>query len=268
MRRLRDESQKSGLEFSGFGFKDSLSQFPQYNRPDSLLAETYDFVLHRNLSCLPYQSFYAKKFVLSSCRQLNENHLFTFPIYNKLIQYDSLQKHDIPLIPTVYQYRNLSYKDVTDIFEETSFVVKPINGSFGSDIELINSQEGFNQYFSSHSLHQTLIQRYIPTQSDFRVLILGTEVLGILERFRGGHSIITNVSAGNRAQKGVLKSEITDLAILSSQALNLEYAGVDIILDSNGHPFIIEVNNSPQFEGFERETGVNVAEKIIQYLVT
>jgi len=265
MNRLQEEATKAGIRYFALGYKKTLFQFPNQNLKNQSLLSEYDFVIHRNLSILPFQGFYSQMFH-ESVIQLNHRHISLFPIYNKFIQYNFLQHLSIPIIPTLYQYRDLSYTDIIDYFGENSFVVKPLDGSFGSDIELITSQEEFDQYFSSHSLHETLIQKYIQAQSDFRVLILGTEILGVLERFRGEHSIITNLSAGNRAQKGVLKSEITDLAILAAQALNLEYAGVDIILDSNENPFIIELNNSPQFEGFERETGVNVAEKIIKYL--
>ena len=46
--------------------------------------------------------------------------------------------------------------------------------------------------------------------------------------------------------------------------MGLSIAGVDM-LQSSGGPLILEVNSSPGLKGIEASTGVDVAEKIIEY---
>jgi glutathione synthase/RimK-type ligase-like ATP-grasp enzyme len=49
--------------------------------------------------------------------------------------------------------------------------------------------------------------------------------------------------------------------------LGLQIAGVDVIVDKiSGKPYILEVNRSPEFEGFIEATGINVADHIISFL--
>jgi ribosomal protein S6--L-glutamate ligase len=45
----------------------------------------------------------------------------------------------------------------------------------------------------------------------------------------------------------------------------LSVAGVDLIQSERG-PLVLEVNSSPGLEGIERASGIDVAEKIIEYL--
>jgi ribosomal protein S6--L-glutamate ligase len=62
-----------------------------------------------------------------------------------------------------------------------------------------------------------------------------------------------------------LKPEERALAVRAAKVMGLDLAGVDIIRSAHG-PLVIEVNSSPGLEGIEGATGINVAEKIIQYL--
>ena len=42
-------------------------------------------------------------------------------------------------------------------------------------------------------------------------------------------------------------------------------AGVDIIVDKDDRPFIVEVNHSPGFKGLEAATGLDIAGRIIHF---
>jgi ribosomal protein S6--L-glutamate ligase len=42
-------------------------------------------------------------------------------------------------------------------------------------------------------------------------------------------------------------------------------AGVDMIVDKDDRPFIVEVNYSPGFKGLEAATGLDIAGRIIQF---
>lgn len=48
--------------------------------------------------------------------------------------------------------------------------------------------------------------------------------------------------------------------------MGLLYAGVDILETENG-PVLLEVNGSPSWQGLQKATGVNVAERLVQFVV-
>ena len=47
--------------------------------------------------------------------------------------------------------------------------------------------------------------------------------------------------------------------------MGLAVAGVDMLQSKKG-PLVLEVNSSPGLEGIEKATGVDIADKIIQYI--
>ena len=55
------------------------------------------------------------------------------------------------------------------------------------------------------------------------------------------------------------------MAIKSAKLIGLEIAGVDMVRSNTG-PKILEINSSPGLEGIEGATGINIAEKMIEYL--
>ena len=55
------------------------------------------------------------------------------------------------------------------------------------------------------------------------------------------------------------------MLIKAARVLGLSVAGVDLI-QSNRGPLVLEVNSSPGLEGIEKASGIDVADKIIEYL--
>jgi glutathione synthase/RimK-type ligase-like ATP-grasp enzyme len=48
----------------------------------------------------------------------------------------------------------------------------------------------------------------------------------------------------------------------------LDYGGVDIMKDEGGKNYVLEVNRACQFKGFEKSTGINVAKRVVEMLVS
>ena len=75
----------------------------------------------------------------------------------------------------------------------------------------------------------------------------------------------SNVHLGGTVENYELNEQEEKSAIKAAKVLGLSVAGVDLI-QSNRGPLVLEVNSSPGLEGIEKASGVDVADKIIEYL--
>jgi len=115
-----------------------------------------------------------------------------------------------------------------------------------------------------------MLQEYIPNDGDFRVLVLGDKVLGVMKR--SSQSVAefkNNYSAGGKVEVAELPEEIKQLALKAAKVCGLAVAGVDVAFRDNDlkKPIIWEVNKGPQFKGFMQATGIDVPAEIVKFLV-
>jgi ribosomal protein S6--L-glutamate ligase len=75
----------------------------------------------------------------------------------------------------------------------------------------------------------------------------------------------SNIHRGGTAEVIELEDDVKRICIDACKALDLRFAGVDL-LESKRGPLIIEVNSSPGLEGIEATTGVDVAGAVIEDL--
>lgn len=134
-----------------------------------------------------------------------------------------------------------------------------------------------------------MLQEFIPNDGDYRVLVLGKKVLGVMKRSSQSlEEFKNNYSAGGKVEVATLPSNILDLAVKAARVCGLAIAGVDIMLkskskflisnfqtkkekDMSDNPndyVILEVNKGPQFKGFMQATGIDVPMEIVKFLVS
>ena len=151
-------------------------------------------------------------------------------------------------------------------------VMKTLSGSQGVGVLFIESERSYDsQVQLLHNLNSDvdlLIQEYIKTDRDIRVIVLGGLVIASMERQVIDGDFRSNVTQGSK----VLPYDLTDLEIeqclLASKAVNGVWTAVDFIPSSNPKtkpPHILEVNHSPGTEGIEKATGKNLVKDILQY---
>lgn len=116
-----------------------------------------------------------------------------------------------------------------------------------------------------------MLQEYIENDGDFRVLVLGEKVLGVMKRARTAKDEFrNNYSAGGTVEVADLPEKVKELAVRAAKVCGLSVAGVDVAFrdfDMN-KPVIWEVNKGPQFKGFMKATGIDVPMEIVKYLVS
>lgn len=115
-----------------------------------------------------------------------------------------------------------------------------------------------------------MLQEFIPNDGDYRVLVLGKKVLGVMKRSsQDEKEFRNNYSAGGKVEIAQLPEEIKQLAVKAAEVCGLAVAGVDVAFRNFDitKPVVWEVNKGPQFRGFMKATGINVPEEIVKFLV-
>ena len=77
----------------------------------------------------------------------------------------------------------------------------------------------------------------------------------------------SNISSGGHGVPFALTTEMHDLAIKIAKFLDLDYCGMDFLIDKNGKPLVCEVNSNAFFKGFESVTGINVAKAYAEFII-
>jgi len=156
-------------------------------------------------------------------------------------------------------------------------VIKSCAGSMGENVEIVRTNEEVKVFIDKNMTRKVdvpfrrkafLLQEFIKESSgtDFRVLCLDGEVLGVIKRTAQNGDFKANVSLGGKAEIIKLNDEMKKMAEKIMKKGNIFYAGIDFIKSDRGY-LALEINTSAQFKGFEAATGTNVAEKIIKELM-
>ncbi len=111
-----------------------------------------------------------------------------------------------------------------------------------------------------------LLQEYIPNDGDYRLMVIGYQVLGVFKRQKKEERLVLSRSLG-ASKKTALSAAIKEETEKACRVLKVEIASVDMVIDKRTNkPVLIEVNEAPQFEVFEKRTKIDVARAIINYL--
>jgi ribosomal protein S6--L-glutamate ligase len=114
-----------------------------------------------------------------------------------------------------------------------------------------------------------VIQEFITEaqNADCRLFILNHELLAAMKRRAIPGEFRANVHLGGHAEHYSPNAEEINLAIQATRLIGLDVAGVDIIQSERG-PLLLEVNACPGFEALERVSGVDVAGKMLDFLIS
>ncbi|MGA7980358.1 MAG: RimK family alpha-L-glutamate ligase [Chromatiaceae bacterium] len=141
-----------------------------------------------------------------------------------------------------------------------SIVLKPLFGSQGEGVSLIRALGDLPATEVCGGVYY--LQRFVRTGDssahDWRVFVVGGRAVAAMRRCSGGW--ITNVAQGASCQPALLDSELRDLAEAAAAALEMGYAGVDILRDKSGRPWVVEVNSIPAWKGLQQVCALDIAD--------
>ena len=114
-----------------------------------------------------------------------------------------------------------------------------------------------------------LVQEFIAEANgaDSRLFIVNGQLLAAMKRSAAPGDFRSNVHQGGHAEAYQARPEEIKLALNAVSLLGLEVAGVDIVHSARG-PLLLEVNACPGFEALERVSGVDIAGKMLDFLIS
>jgi ribosomal protein S6--L-glutamate ligase len=178
-----------------------------------------------------------------------------------------LAHHNIPIPKTTVTERLAVAVAATKRYGD--IVSKPLRGSQGQGVFRLQDPDlAFRIFKILQTANQTIfVQKFIETPGrDIRVFVVGDRVIGAMYRYAKVGQWKTNVSRGGKPQPCEVTPELEALALKSTKAMEMDFAGVDILED--GEQFVVsEVNSAPNWSGLQKATGVDVAEEIVDYIL-
>lgn len=152
-------------------------------------------------------------------------------------------------------------------------IIKTLSGSQGSGVILSHDAQSFedlgNLIQITNPNAEIILQEFISSSKgrDLRVFVIGNRVVGCMERYATDDSFKANFSRGGGVRAFEVTPEIEQLALSVTAELGLEISGVDLLFGKDGY-MICEVNSSPGFKGMEQATGNDVAQELIDYIMS
>ncbi|WP_417851385.1 30S ribosomal protein S6--L-glutamate ligase [Thalassoglobus sp.] len=165
-----------------------------------------------------------------------------------------------------------STKDIEGLIDSVGgapLVVKVVEGTQGTGVILAETRKAAEAVIEAfRGLNANiLVQEFIKEAagSDIRCIVIGGKVVASMMRTSSGGDFRSNLHRGGIARKVKISPEEKATALRAAKSMGLQIAGVDILRSNHG-PVVMEVNSSPGLEGIEMSTGIDVSEKIIEFL--
>jgi ribosomal protein S6--L-glutamate ligase len=171
-------------------------------------------------------------------------------------------------VPETIIFREESFAhNRTYIEEHMAFpLIYKTDGSQGKNVHLIESSKELNAMVAQKKQHTlALIQPFIENTFDTRTIVAFGEILGTIQRSRV-NGYLNNIAQGAVASAYELTEAETHIAIQSAAVCGIDVAGVDIIHSDTG-PVVLEVNKSPQINGFESVHPFKVFTKVAESML-
>jgi len=156
-----------------------------------------------------------------------------------------------------------------------ALVLKPLFGSQGKGLQRVGCVDGVHQPLPAiDRVYGGLayLQRFVPPAShttgfDWRVLVVGGRAVSAMRRV--STHWVHNVAQGARCEAAVLTPTLVELAERAARALDMDYAGVDLMPGAGDAAGIqvLEVNGVAAWQGLQRVTPFNIARCIVDDLL-
>ncbi len=188
---------------------------------------------------------------------------------NKFLTQQVLTAAGLPCPDTVFVNDEAGFFRAVDQLGGYPVVAKQTSARQGDGVlRIMDASDGRQRALPALDRRRGLIvQRYLPPEQrrDIRALVIGGEVVCAAALIPSAGEFRANFHLGSTIEATALSEELGPIAVGAATVVGCDVAGVDMIVDKDDRPFIVEVNYSPGFKGLEAATGLDIAGLIIQF---
>ena len=147
-------------------------------------------------------------------------------------------------------------------------VIKESNSSFGMGVHLAGSREEAVKLICEYGNKECIIQEYLSYSSgrDYRLQMVSDKCVCAMMR-SNENDFRANITNGGKMSEYKPTDEDLTLARNVMKCLKLDFTGIDIMHDKSGRAVFLEANSNAHFKNIYDLTGINAAEKMIEYIV-
>ena len=171
-------------------------------------------------------------------------------------------------------FTNLSFLETVEKTLSYPLIIKECFGSFGAQVYLARNRDEALHILEGIQ-YPFLFQEYIPVPNieqdpediaarDIRLQVVGDQVVAAMLR-TNDHDFRANITNGGSMAAYTPSQAEAALAVNVCRALELDFAGVDILFSTEG-PILCEVNSNAHFKNISDCTGVDVASHILRHI--
>lgn len=191
---------------------------------------------------------------------------------NKLFTTLALTKAGVPTPKTVMAFTPQTALNALDALGYPA-VLKPVVGSWGRLVAQVKDRESAQALIETREEIRSALLRIYYIQEmvkrppkDIRIIVIGDEVIVAYYRYSPPDDWRTNIARGGVSKPCPITSELEQLAIKASEAVGGGIVAVDCMESPEGI-LVHEVNGTIEFRGASFSTNVDIARKIMDYVI-
>lgn len=177
-------------------------------------------------------------------------------------------------VPTPTTYLAFTESAALEALEKIGFpaILKPVIGSWGRLIAPLKDVDSAKAIFETREYMFPLYQVYYLQEMvdrpsrDIRCFVIEDQAIAAIYRYPAPGDWKTNIARGGRAEPCKITPEIEELSVKAAKAVGGGVLGVDMMESPRGL-LVHEVNNTTEFKTTAEATGVDIPDKIIDYLI-
>ena len=190
---------------------------------------------------------------------------------DKILTAVALKDNDIPQPDLRIAFTE---KSALSAIEEMGYpvVLKPAVGSWGRLLSKINDRDAAETVLEHKtvlgSYHHSIFfaQKYVEKKGrDIRAFVVGDECIAAI--YRSSEHWITNTARGAIASNCPLTGDLADICVRAAKAVGGGVLAIDLFESDDGL-LVNEVNYTMEFRNSIDTTGVNIPDKVIDYVIS
>lgn len=269
--RVRIEEKKlfEALDARGVQYDRIYDGDIEFDLQDPGMWRQYDVILER---CINHARAQSALRILNDWGIPTVNTAYVAEVCgNKLVTSSALVRAGVPSTRVKVAF---TPESAVKAIEEIGYpvVLKPAVGSWGRLLSKINDRDAAETVLEHKeilgSYHHSIyyIQEYVKKPGrDIRAFVIGDETVAAI--YRASEHWITNTARGAQASNCPVTPELNKLCVAAARAVGGGVVGVDVLEDKDRGYLVIEVNYTIEFRNSIATTGVDIPNKIIDYVL-